>query len=260
MKSPTSAAAAFVLSALILGRAAVAQQATPSSPELQQQLQRLAVAAQSLAHSLPSISCVESGSSEALKKGKVKRHVDFTANLRAIRVPGAGLHESFTLTQIDGKPYSKPGYRFPFFAGEGFDAALVYFLPGEQACYTFTLSAGRIDFETVAGAASHPPCRDTGLHGFALVDTNGDVTHVERTVSEQATRDFHLAPFAAVDFAPVELSDRTYRLARHVVSEIHNGDVTRRFEATYSGCKLYTASVTILPPTQVVPDDAAPPR
>jgi hypothetical protein len=253
-------AAIALCAALLLASRPAASQSPPASPQLQQLLDRLGAIAQSLEHSLPSLTCVETGVSQALKKGKVKKRVAFAANLRAIRVPGASLHESFTLTQIDGKPYSKPGFPFPFYAGEGFDSAMVYFRPSQQPCYLYTLSPGRIDFQTIPDAASHPPCRAEGVRGFALVDAAGNVTHVERTVPESSTRNFNLTPFAAIDLAPVELNGHTYQLARHIVSRTYHTDFTGHFEATYSNCQLYTASVTILPGAQVVPDTSQRPQ
>ncbi len=234
-------------------------QSQPYPPDLQQLLQRLADVAESLEHSLPSLTCVESGVSEGINKGKVKKHVEFTANMRAIRTAAGALDESFTLTQINGKPYSKSSYSFPFFTRGGFDSALAYFLPTHQACYIFSLSTpSRIDFMIAPDAGSHPPCHSDGLHGFAILDPRGNITHIERTVSEQAVHDFQLTPFASIDFAPVELNGQTYRLSRHIVTEYPHGDNTGRFEATYSGCKLFTASVTILPGTEVVPDTPQP--
>lgn len=254
-----NAATAIILcAALFFPGTRAAAQSNPGSTELRQTLDRLGALAESLQHSLPSLTCVETGISEALRKGKVKRHVAFVANLRAIRNPGAGLHESFTLTQINGKPYTKPGYAFPYFAGEGFESATIYFWPRQQPCYLYTLSPGRIDFQTIPDAASHPPCRAEGVRGFALLDAAGNVTHVERTVPQSSTRDFHLAPYAAIDLAPVELNGHSYQLARHIVSETYHEDITGHFEATYSNCQLYTASVTILPPTQIVPDTSQP--
>jgi hypothetical protein len=254
------AAAISLCAALFLPARTAAPQASPGSPELRQTLDRLGAVAQSLEHSLPSITCVETGVSEALKKGKVKKQVQFAANLRAIRIPGAGLHESFTLTRINGKPYSKPGYSFPFYAGEAFDSAVVYFQLSHQPCYIYSLSPGRIDFQTAPGAGARLPCRDDGVRGFALLDAAGDVTHVERTVPETSTRNFNLAPFAAIDLAPIELNGHAYQLVRHVVSETYRDDITGRFEATYSNCQLFTASVTILPGAQIVPDTSQSPK
>jgi hypothetical protein len=251
-----SAASAIALcAALLLASRPASPQTAPASPELSQILQRLGDVAQTLEHSLPSFTCIESGVSELYKKKKVKKRVRFTATLRD---PGAGQHESFTLTEINGKPHSKPGYSFPFFSEGGFSSALAYFLPARQPCYVYSLSPGRIEFDTIPDAASHPPCRAEGVHGFALLDTDGNVTHVERSVPAQSTHDFNLTPFAAIDFALVELNGHPYRLSQHIVSELYEDNDTRRFEATYSGCKLFTASVTILPGTQVVPNPTPP--
>jgi hypothetical protein len=254
----TAAAVLLLCAALLLPANVHAQQSAPASPELQQVLDRLGAAAQSLQRSLPSITCVESGVSETFKKKKVKKRVTFTATMRAIRTPG-GLDESFTLTKIHPKQYFRLHDPFPLFSKGGFDSALAYFLPSQQPCYVYALSPGRIDFATIEDAAFHPPCHADGTRGFALFDAGGNVTHIERSVPEQSMHDFNLTPFVAIDFAPVELNGKTYRLSQHVVSELYEDDDTRRFEATYSGCRLFTATVTILPPTQVVPDGAQPP-
>ncbi|MGD0799110.1 MAG: hypothetical protein ABR910_15455 [Acidobacteriaceae bacterium] len=236
--------------------------ATPASrpdasapSELLQDLNRLGGAAASLEHSLPSITCTESGVSQILRKRKTLRRVAFAATLRAVRTPEAGLNESFTLIQIKGKPAPNPGYPFPFFSKGGFDSALAYFLPAQQPCYLYSLSSRRINFATAPDAESRPPCRAEGVRGFALLDAEGNVTHIERTVPIQSALDFRLTPFASVDLAPVQLNGRTYRLSRRVVSEVYDGDLTGRFDATYSDCRLFTATATILPSTQVAPNN-----
>lgn len=270
----SAAAALAVAAALVFPGCAAAQSgplplvasdthapATPSAPpasstpsELQQNLDRLGDAAASLEHSLPSITCTESGVSQIRRKRKTLKSVAFAATLRAVRVPGAGLNESFTLIQVKGKPAPSLGYTFPFFSKGGFDSALAYFLPAQQPCYIYSLSARRIDFATAPDAASRPPCRAEGVRGFALLDAEGNVIHIERTVPIQSALNFHLTPFASVDLAPVELNGRTFRLSRRVVSEVYDDDLTGRFEATYSDCRLFTATATILPATRVVDD------
>ena len=167
---------------------------------------------------------------------------------------GGRLHESFLFTTVNGKPYSGKDPRLPYYTGGGFDSAMVYFIPAHQACYRYTLSDGRIDFETAADVESLPQCRNDTVHGFALIDVDGNLTHMERTVSAEATRDFRLVPFAAIDFAPVELNGKVFRLSSHMVSEFPEG----RFEATYSDCKLFSVSVTIGPATPVDPADSPP--
>ena len=232
------------------------QQSGAEDAVLQHELQRLGVVAEALDHSLPSLTCQESAVSEWLQRGKVKQHVAFTANMRAARTPGGPLHETFTLSTLNGKPYSGRKTPFPFYTAGGFDASMAYFMPAHQACYRYSLSQGRIDFETSPDVASHPQCRNDGVRGFALMDAAGDVTHMERTVLADVTQELHLVPFAAIDFAAVELNGQTYRLSQHLISEYPEGDSTGRFEAFYSGCRLFTVSVTIGPPTEVDPAGA----
>ena len=143
--------------------------------------------------------------------------------MRAVRVPGGRLLETFTLTTLNGKPHSGGNPPFPFYTSGGFDAAMVYFLPAHQACYRYSLSQGRIDFETSPDFASHPQCRNDAVHGFALMNATGDVTHMERTVPAEVTHELHLVPFAAIDFAPVELKGQVYRLTQHLITEYPDG-------------------------------------
>jgi hypothetical protein len=245
---------ALVLAATLWSaRSSRGQQSGGEDAVLQRELQRLGVVAEALDHSLPSLTCQESAVSERLKRGKVKQHVAFVASMRVLRVPGGPLHETFTLSTVNGKPYSGKDPRFPFYTAGGFDAALTYFLPAHQACYRYSLSDGRIDFETSPEFASHPQCRNDGVHGFAVMNADGDVAHIERMVAGDVAHDLHLVPFAAIDFAAVELNGQTYRLSQHLISEYPQGDSTGRFEAFYSGCRLFSVSVTIGPPTEVTP-------
>lgn len=231
------------------------QQGSADDRALLQELQRLGVVAESLDHSLPSITCQEDGLSERIVRGKVKQHVAFTASMRAERTSSGPLHETFVVTTLNGKPWEGKGVRFPYYTSGGFDSAMVYFRPRNQACYRFTMAGGRIDFETAADFAEHPGCRNDQLKGFALVDADGNVTHIERTVSADATRDLRLVPFAAIDFVPVQLNGEVFRLSSHLVTEYpESSDSKGRFEATYTNCHLFNARVTILPGATPVPE------
>ena len=99
---------------------------------LQQDLQRLGIVAEALDRSLPSLTCQESGLSERIEHGKVKKHVAFTASMRAERTTTGPLHESFVVTTLNGKPWEGKGVRFPYYTSGGFDSAMVYFRPRSQ--------------------------------------------------------------------------------------------------------------------------------
>jgi hypothetical protein len=231
--------------ALFLASNAAAQQG--AAPTLKQELQRLGAAASALDHSLPSFTCEETVVSQRLHGKKAEQQTNFTATLRAKRAADGTLAESYWLTTLNGNPFSASSFSLPVYVTGGFDRAMIYFLPSLQACYRYNLSPGRIDFETAPDIASHPICKNEGMHGFALLDADGNVTHLERRVSLQGAKDLHLAPFAAFDFANVDLSGRTYRLSHHLLAEIPQGRSTGRFDATYTDCHLYTATVTLGP-------------
>jgi len=231
------------------------QQSGGESPALRNELERLGAAAESLDHALPSFTCQETGVSQFLNGGKAKERDEFTATLRAKRAEDGALAETFEVTKLNGRPYTGRDFRFPFYVSGGFNRAMRYFAPTQQACYRYSLSPGRIDFETAADVASHPQCVDEGMHGFALLDAEGDVTHLERTVTSKEARERGIAPFASIDFGAVELNGKSLRLSRHMLSQSTQGRYGLRFDAAYSDCELFSVTVKIGPATEAEPGD-----
>jgi hypothetical protein len=235
----------------------------PAPPPL---LARLAAVADALERSLPSFTCVETVVSEELHGIKVARRVDFTANLRMTRGADGKLDEAFSVTTLNGNPFSAGVVPHPIYVDGGFGRAMMYFSTPRQACYRYTLTelangGSRIDF---FGLGGQPPCTDPGTVGFALLDKNGSVTRIERRVTDEVSRKHRLTPFAAIDFAPVELNGHNYWLSRHMVAETPLGRNSAYFDATYSECHQFTATVTIGPadtePQEDAPGTTAPPK
>jgi hypothetical protein len=248
----------IILFALALTFASSPLHAQQSQSDLKSLLIRLGDEAAALEQSLPSFGCTETAVSQELRKDKVVRRVDFTALLRVRRAADGTLSESTEYATVNGHPFTGGGFTMPAYSEGGFRHALGYFAPQEQPCYRYTLSAGRIDFETAPGPLK-PSCRSAGTRGFALLDAEGNVTHVERTVAPEAASAFHLSPFAAIDLGPVTLNATTYRLSRHLVAERPNGKSIDRFEADYTACRLYTSTVTIGPTTDLQ-ENSVPPK
>jgi hypothetical protein len=244
------------LISMILCAAAVtmhAQQPPTQPVTLTAILARLGEQAAALERSMPSFTCLQSASSDELLPArknspeKVLRHVTFTANVRVRRGPDGQLTESAEFITVNGQPFTGGGFTMPAYAQGGFRQALAYFLPSQQVCFRYKLAPDRIEFEGAPNAAKIPGCRSAGTRGFATLDADGDISHLERRVSQQGTLAYALIPFAALDLAPVTLKDVTYRLSSHLLSERQNGHSLDRFEASYTGCKLFTATVTIGP-------------
>jgi hypothetical protein len=229
------------------------QQSGGETPALKQELGRLGAAAVELEHSLPSLTCQETGKSEFLVGGKTKKRDEFTATLRAKRDSDGALDETFEVTKLNGKSSTRRDFRFPFYVSGGFDRAMRYFAPMQQACYRYSLGPGRIDFVTAADVALHPQCVDEGMRGFALLDAQGNVLHVERTVSSKEAQERGIAPFASIDFGDVELNGTMFRLSRHMLSQSTQGRFGLRFDATYSDCRMFTATVKIGPVIELEP-------
>lgn len=219
------------------------------TPELKQDLQRIGSIANDLIQSLPSFTCDEAAISQAIRDHKVLRTVQAKGTVRVLRDPNGNLNETYTYKRSFHLLFIPSN--FPFFVSGGFDSAISYFLPSAQDCYRYSLSPGRIDFETRTGPVSGHICQEQGLKGFALLDADGNITHIERTIPPDVAKPLNLSPFAAIDLTPVSLNGRVYQLSHHMVATQPLDKVMGRFEATYTDCKLFTATVTIGPATEV---------
>lgn len=224
---------------------------TPAFPQTPQLLTHLGRQADELQHKLPNFSCDESVVSEIVEHGKVRHHTTFTTTIRAQRNAKGILEEhlgdqTYTVNIFSALVHHIPSS--PLFVSGGFSQALDYFSTADQACYDYRFSPGRVDFTSLPTPPS--ACRSSGTQGFALLDADSNVTHLERTVQHDLAVARNQAQFAAVDFAPVELDGQTFRLSHHVVAEMPDdkGNL-RRFTAEFSKCKLFTATVTIKPAT-----------
>ena len=230
---------------------AAAQQ---DSPQLQHDLQRIGAAASALIQTMPSFTCDETALSQAIRDHKVVRSMTLSGTVRTIRQPDGSIVETndyqhqHILLFIPKLP--------PLFVRGGFAAALAYFLPAAQPCYRYSLSPGRIDFEARTDPAH--ACTQRGTRGFALLSPDGNVSHIERTIPPDVANPLKLATFAAIDLAPVELGGTTYQLSQHLVAEMPLHNATGHFEATYTHCHLFTATVTLGPSTEVPPDTSHP--
>ena len=230
----TSRIPALVLGcATLLTMAAHAQQDT--APALSEELRRLGEAATALDHSLPGIPRVT----------RLVRALVLT--LRAQRAADGSLQETFAITQVNGQPFSTGHFAMPVFVSGGFDKAMRYFAPAQQACYRYSLAPSRIDFTGISDANHAPPCDNAGIAGFAQLDAAGNVTHLERHANAAIAKNQRMAEFAAVDFAKIMLNGREYQLSRHLYSEVPKGRNLTTFTADYNHCKLYTSTVTIRP-------------
>ena len=242
---------------------AAAQTAAPGAkdPALATTLEHLAAAAETLHTALPNFECAEAVSSRRMRGGKEKWAVHFTATLRVHRDGRGEPEESFTPLTLEGKTNPKPKFKMPIYVEGGFANALDAVFAQEAGVLRVHAGAGadRLcrpaarGLRTGAGTSKAWPV-------FALLDADGEVRHIERTVPDETARKYRIAPFAAIDLAPVELNGRVFRLSSHLTSTWPSGDDDDRFEAEYTGCRLFTANVTLLPGSSVVSEDApAPP-
>jgi hypothetical protein len=257
LSSRASSGWGVLVALLLCAGASRGQTAAAPDPDarLKTVLDRAAAAGAELRSSLPSFACKEQVVSQQLegRKAKVKRGVAFTAELRVERRVDGTLRETFEPASWADILAQSHGTGIPYYVSGGFQHALDYFDPAMAACYRFSMKPqgpNRIDFVAAPDAPTDRCKGEAGLTGFALLDPSGDVIHVERRVPEQVSGSQRLAPFAAIDLAPVTLNGKTYRLSTRVTSDSLRGGARGHFEASYTGCKLFHAMMTIEPITQ----------
>jgi hypothetical protein len=241
-------AAALVLAAVGMAQGGGARQGGGESPELRAELKKLAGVAQMLRDDLPSFTCQETAKSQLLKKNKVKEQVQIAGEVRVERVEGRRLQEQLNIAQVNGKPFAGGSVKAPIMVQGGFGESLFFFLPEVQPCFEFTLRGGRLDFVSRPEMLERTGCDVAGTrHGFALLDAEGNITHMEREVPPETASEFHLVDSNTIDFVSTELGGQTYPLSAKMTADVPADGEVKHFEAVYSGCHLYKATVTILP-------------
>lgn len=246
----------ITLALLLACTASVAAQSpTPSTtPALAAVLEQLNDQATALLQKLPNFTCDESVISQTRQNGKVHRHAELSGTLRMVRDANGNLKETYDAHGGHRRFLIGP-VDLPLYVWGGFDKPLTYFLTSLQACYHYSLSPGRIDFEGRSEADRPSFCNQPGLKGFALLDAAGNVTHIERTVPLNISATTKITPYASIDLVPTDLNGHTYQLSHHMTADRPIGYAIGHFEATYSNCRLFAATVTIGPATVVPPDD-----
>jgi hypothetical protein len=241
------------LTIVLLLAAAARGQSAATSDSLQGKLARLAVASEDLQQHLPSFTCKETLVSQEVRGGKVKMEVRAAGELRVLRDPTGKLNERFQATERNGKPIRPDKLRLPIFVSGGFKNALDFVHADTQACFHFSMTGNRMEFES-GSEASRPVCANhTETSGFALLNDNGDISHLELRVPEDLARQRHSVPFGSIDLSRIELGGKSFLLSTHVVADMEK--FTYHWEATYSECRLFSVGVTIGPATPVDTDN-----
>lgn len=229
-----------LFAALLLTAGAAGAQA--QEPRLAHVLERAAEASDAQKQSLPNFECREDVLSQRVHKDKVDEEARMVALLRVQKDPSGRLNESF-------EPVGNPGARgtLPFYVTGGFGLALEYVTRDHQKCYSYDLKADRLVFrakphEDVAALGCTNP---DGITGEALVNADDDIVHIERHVPWKQAERTGFVPFAAIDVGTVELNGHHFRMSTHIDAVSDESKSFSKFQATYSGCRLFGATITI---------------
>ncbi len=217
---------------------------------LRARLRTLAATAEALENKLPAFACRESLLSQEIRGNKIKRQMQAVGDLRVQADADGDLDERFTPTEVNGHAYKPGSFHPPIFVTGGFRHALGQFRPQDQPCFDYRLAGNRMDYTSRANPGDDCDAK-SGIHGFALFDDAGNLLHIEQHVDEDAARRRNIIPFAALDLSQVDLGGTTFLLSTHVIAEKHADNSTYRWEATYSACRLFEATVKIGDPTPI---------
>jgi hypothetical protein len=239
--------------------AAKAQQLT-----LDQILTRVEANTDQYKAAVPSFLCDEHITSQELHGGKLNHETTVDAVFRVIRsaTQTGTLNESREVKAVDGKPPSNNKLNMPISFSGGFIGALDKFLSADhRRCFdygpdsTITASpAGTAAFTFAAreATANDPACSSIqpGTTGRFVIDTVAlRVIHIERTVPQPVGKDHAVLGTATVDFAPVNLSGKSFWLPNTISAFTTETPKTNafRFSAHYSNYHRFAATSTILP-------------
>ena len=224
-------------------------------PSLDTLLDRLDAYAKQYQATLPSLSCDEQITSQAVnKKGKVRREVKAQSTLHEVRTenPYDPFHEERAFKSINGRRPS-PALQMPYFVEGGF-ASLVGFKRWEQReCFDYVLTPGddsqtvRLDM-TLKTKSRNPSCArlPAGFDRMIIADPEtGRVLHTERTIAPEAAAADVGVYFGAIDYRPQTIGEQEFWLPSHFYS--HDATGTGRMSATYSNCHRYLGELKILP-------------
>jgi hypothetical protein len=229
-----------------------------SPPSLDVLLDRLVAYANQYQATLPSLSCNEQITSQALnKKGKVTRDVKIQSTLREIRTedPYDSFIERREFKSIDGR---RPRRMFqtsqlPYFVEGGF-AGLVVFKRWEQReCFDYVVTSEdggrtvRLEMTLKSKPANLSCARlPADFHRIVIADAEtGRILHTERTIAPEAAARNTEVYFGGIDYAPQKLGEQTFWLPSRFYA--HDAENTARMFATYSGCHRYVGELKILP-------------
>ena len=251
----------FALAAFIFPAVAACQ--NPASLDLL--LDRLDAYAEQYQATLPSLSCDEQITSQALNgKGKIAKQVKIQSILREIRTqdPYDPFLEKREVKTVNGRRTSRM-VQAPYFVEGGF-ASLVGFKRWEQReCFDYVVTSGdsgqtvRLQM-TLKAKSTNPSCSKLPAHFQRIVIADpetGRILHAERTIAPEAMAESTGVYFGEVDYAPDKLGGQTLWLPSRFYA--HDAKNTSRMLALYSNCHRYIGDLKILPGASVtgaVPD------
>lgn len=245
----------FIALAILIFPAVAGSQQLPTLNVL---LDRLDAYAMQYQATLPSLSCDEQITSQALnKRGKVTLEVKTESSLREIRTGNSDepLLEKREFKNIDGRrpPANFQTSRMPYFVEGGFAGLVGFKLWEQRECFDYNLSSGdngqtvRLEM-TLRMRPRSPSCTKipAGFHRIVIAEPgSGRILHTERTIAPEEAEENSEAYFGGIDYAPQKLGDQIFWLPSRFYA--HDARSTARMLATYSNYHRYIGEMKIIP-------------
>jgi len=220
-------------------------------PSLDVLLDRLDAYASQYQATLPSLSCDEQITSQALnRKGKATSELKIQSTLREVRTEDSYVPfiEKREFKSIDGRrpKATFQTFQMPYFVTGGFPSLVGFKRWEQRECFDYTLTSRdgghtvRLEMAlktrfTNSSCAVIP----AGFHRIVIADSEtGRILHTERTIAPEVAARNNEVYFGGIDYAPQKLGEQTFLLPSRFYS--HDAKNTGRMFATYSNCHRYT--------------------
>jgi hypothetical protein len=256
--------AAFVI---VPGVCVVAAHAQQGDAAAMRTLEKVRANVEASVAALPNIDCEEHVRSVQIIDNKVKHEITLDSTIRATRQPNADeFKEERSIHTLNGKtPKKQPQVTLPLSLAGGFGNSFSPYLSLKyERCHEYELVPSGRDRETLLEVVDKlenyrdPVCSQFSVDTKARFWLDADSLRILRmeAVSPHAGERIGLKTLSTrTEYALVPLGQSSYLLPARVHAELarNDGSVAEQYDAEYSKCRRYGATVKILPGVSEAP-------
>ncbi len=238
-----------------------AAQAQQGDLSVRQILEKVRANVEASVAALPNIDCEEHLRSVELAGHKVKSSITLDSTMRATRQPNADeFEEEHTYHALNGKA-PKKGTRvvLPLSIAGGFGNSFSPYLASKyDRCHEFTLLPSGTEKEILLEVVGRLESYQSALCSEFMLDLkarfwldagSAQILRMEAVSPTAGEQIGFKALTSRTEYALVPLGEKSYLLPVHVHADLarNDGSIARQYDAEYSHCRRYGATVEILP-------------